>query len=117
NSTITAAPSGFDGINFNLPGSGSFGTITIQNNTISNNGYAGIGASIQGTGTITKINVGGNSGNNTFTNNQYGVILTASDTANVDFDIRNNTMTGTNFQVGIFANDSTPNNGSGATLE
>lgn len=117
NSTITAAPSGFDGINFNLPGSGSFGIITIQNNTISNNGYAGIGASIQGTGTITKINVGGNSGNNTFTNNQYGVILTASDTANVDFDIRNNTMTGTNFQVGIFANDSTPNNGSGATLE
>lgn len=114
NSTITAAPSGFDGINFNIPSSGSFGTITIQNNTISNNGYAGISASIQGTGSITKITVGTN---NTFTNNQYGVILTASDTAAIDYDIRNNTMNGTYHQVGIFANDSVPNNGSGATME
>ncbi len=114
NSMITAAPVGFNGINFDIATNGSFGTISIQNNTISNNGNTGINANIQGTGSITKIDVG----SNTFTNNLFGVNLTTSGTASVDFDIHNNsTMIGTNSQVVILANDTIPNNGSGPTME
>ena len=66
NSTVTNAAVGINGVNFAVPpgGSGSFGTLTVQNNTISNNGSTGLRANIQGTGSIGKIDVGGN----TFTN-------------------------------------------------
>ena len=114
NSTVTGAPANFNGVNFEIPANGSFGTITIQNNTISNNGSTGLRANIEGTGSISKIDVG----TNTFTGNDIGVDLATNGTANVDFDIHNNaTMNGTRTQVNIAANDNVHNNGVGPTME
>ena len=114
NSTVTGAPAGFNGVNFEIPTSGSFGTITVQNNTISNNASTGLRANIQGTGSITKIDVG----SNTFTGNDIGLDLATNGTANVKFDIHNNaTMSGTRTQVNIAANDNVHNNGVGPTME
>jgi hypothetical protein len=114
NSTVTGAPAGFNGVNFEIPTSGSFGTVTIQNNTVSNNASTGLRANIQGTGSIGKIDVS----SNIFTGNDIGVDLATNGTASIDFDIHNNaTMNGTRTQVNIAANDNVHNNGSGPTME
>lgn len=113
NSTITGAPVGFNGINFEIPTSGSFGTIDIFGNTIVNNGSSGVRANIQGTGSIGNINIE----HNTFSNNDTGVDLATNGTANVNFTIQNNgTMNGTRTQVNIAANDLTANDGVGPTM-
>jgi uncharacterized repeat protein (TIGR01451 family) len=116
NSTVTNAGAGQNGINFEVPpaGTGSFGTVTIQNNTISNSPSTGLRANIQGTGSIGRIDIG----SNTFTGNDIGVDLATNGTASIDFDIHNNaTMSGTRTQVNIAANDVTANNGVGPTME
>jgi len=115
-STVNAAAVGFNGVNFDVPsgGSGSFGTVTIQGNTITNNGSTGLRSNIQGTGSIEKIDVSGN----TFTNNPIGIDLSTNGTANVKFDIHNNpTITGNSTQINIAANDTVHNNGVGPTME
>ena len=116
NSTVTNAASGQNGINFEVPpaGAGSFGTVLIQNNTVSNNGSTGLRANIQGTGSMGLINIG----SNTFTGNPFGVDLVTNGTASIDFDIHDNpTMNGERTQVNIAANDLVHNNGVGPTME
>jgi LPXTG-site transpeptidase (sortase) family protein len=116
NSTITN--NGSIGLYFEVPsGTGSFGTITLTSNTISNhtnNSARGVSANIQGSGSISKIDIG----SNTFTGNTYGIDLYTNGTASVDYDIHNNgTMNGTRTQVSIYADDAILNNGVGPTME
>ncbi len=118
NSTVTN--NGINGINFDVPpaGSGSFGTINITSNTITNNTSTGVRANIQGTGSIGKINIGSNSFIGNSVKQDFGVDLATNETASVDFDIHNNTpMTGDRTQINIAANDPVHNNGTGPTME
>jgi uncharacterized repeat protein (TIGR01451 family) len=100
NSTVTNAAAGHHSIHLAVPpgGSGSFGTVTVQNNTISNNGSTGLRASIEGSGSIGLIEVAGNN----FSGNDVGVDLATNDTADINFDVHNNaTMSGDRAQVNI----------------
>jgi hypothetical protein len=111
--TITGAPLGFNGINFEVPTSGSFGTVSITGNTISNNGSTGLHANIQGTGSMSAITVSGC----TFSGNDVGAELATNGTAVLNFDIKNNTMSGTRTQISIANNDLVHNSGSGPQMQ
>jgi uncharacterized repeat protein (TIGR01451 family) len=104
NSIITNAAVGFNGINFEVPfaGTGSFGTVTVTGNTISNNGSTGLRANIQGSGSIGKIDIGSNTFSGNGVKQDFGVDLSTNGTASIDFDVHNNaTMSGDRTQVNI----------------
>lgn len=113
NSTLSNTGAGQNGLHLELPSGGSFGVVTVQNNTIRNNGSTGVRASVGGTGNIGKIEIG----NNTFTSNLSGVDLAANNQGGIIFDIHDNTtMTGDQTQINIAANDPIHNDGIGPTM-
>ena len=113
NSTISNAAVGHNGLHLEIPGNGSFGLVTVQNNTIRNNGSTGVRASVGGMGSIGKIMIS----NNTFTNNRNGIDLATNDRGGIIFDIRDNaTMNGDQTQINIAATDPLHNDGVGPTM-
>ncbi|MCE7990220.1 MAG: DUF11 domain-containing protein [Caldilinea sp. CFX5] len=113
NSTISNAAAGQNGLHLELPSSGSFGVVTVQNNTFRNNGSTGVRASVGGMGSIGKIAIS----NNTFTGNASGVDLATNAQGGIIFDIRDNaTMSGDQTQINIAANDPNHNDGIGPTM-
>lgn len=113
NSTISNAAAGENGLHLAVLGNGSFGVVTVQNNTIRNNGSTGVRASVGGTGSINKIAIS----NNSFTGNNSGVDLAAHEQGNIIFDIRDNaTMSGDQTQINIAATDPIHNDGVGPTM-
>lgn len=113
NSTISNVTAGYNALQLELPSSGAFGLITVQNNTFHNNGSTGVRASVGGTGRIGKITIR----NNTFTGNLSGVDLATNDQGGIIFDIRDNAvMSGDQTQINIAANDPVHQDNVGPTM-
>lgn len=116
NSTFSSPKSSpVDGLSITLPsGSPTITAITVTNNTFTNNTGDAIGVNAEDSSTIGMFTFSGN----TLTGNDIGVNVSSNGTASVKFDIKNNPiMHGTRTQVNIAANDVTPRDGVGPTME
>jgi len=116
NMTVTGIPSGFNGINIEVPagGSGSFGTVNITGCTLTNNISTAIRANIQGSGMLSRLNIK----TCIFTGNDMGVDLSATGTAMLNFDVANNSnMNGTRSQINVKSNDAVPGDGIGPQMQ